>query len=398
VRRQRFAILPTPVCYSRGVGFPCFDRPRVYGSAHSSLIALLLVFSCSVYEVPSGSSHGLSGGSASDAGGAEASGAVVGHGSEAGAGTGGGMGGVGGGGGAAGIGSGAGARPSAGAAGSAPIEPSGGEGGATGAVDECPEDPDKLAPGDCGCGVPDAPSAAHADCTTLESLLSHRYDFEGTGTTVTDRVGVAHGTIARGATLSKLAGKGVVLLGGGTGGAYVDLPNHLLSALKNATVEAWVTWGGGDGWQRIFDFGDSTATSPENNPDKGKSYLFLTPYASTGVALAGYSLAGNSADAEVRVSSDAPLAQSLRHVAVVADDDGDKLVLYVNGVLASEQAWTASLSAINDVNVWLGRSQFNGDPELSAVFHEFRIYSAALNAEQIAASFNGGPDPAFLGD
>lgn len=290
----------------------------------------------------------------------------------------------------------AGASPSAGAPGSAPNLPAGGEGGAPALVDECLDDPDKLAPGECGCGVPDAPSATGADCVTLEALLAHRYDFEGSGTVVSDRVATAHGTIARGATLSKLQGKGVVLLGGGAGGAYVDLPNGLLSSLTNATVEAWVTWGGGSSWQRIFDFGDSTDPTAEDNVGTGKSYLFLSASSDSGGPVVAYSLAGNAVDAEMRVQGGAPMSQSLSHVAVVTDDARNKLTLYVDGVLAAEQPWAGSLSAINDVNVWLGRSQFAGDPELAAVFHEFRIYKAALSAAQVAASFNAGPDPAFL--
>lgn len=365
------------------------DRPRSRAAAPPSLTVALLALACSVYEAPtvpgdggSGTGDGGRGGTGLSTAGGDSEGGVAVSGGNAGASSGGGVG--------------AGASPGAGMAGSAVGEPSGGEGGAPSMIDECPDDPDKVAPGDCGCGVPDAPSATNADCKTLKSLLAHRYDFEGTGTEVKDRVGAAHGSIARGATLSKLDGKGVVLLGGGAAGTYVDLPNHLLSALTNATVEAWVTWGGGDRWQRIFDFGDSTNASPENNPENGKSYLFLTPRSGNDVAFAAYSLAGNATDKETGVSGTAPLAQSLSHVAVVADDAADKLALYVNGALVAEQSWTGSLAAINDVNVWLGRSQFGGDPELSAVFHEFRIYNAALSEAQLAASFNGGPDPAYL--
>jgi hypothetical protein len=276
----------------------------------------------------------------------------------------------------------------------------GGEGGESpGAIDGCPTDPAKTAPGICGCGFPDANTATLASCTGLKSALLHRYDFEGTGTTASDRVGTAHGTIVGGAELSKLGGKGVVVLTGGTTGPYVDLPNELLSSLTSATLEAWVTWGGGDGWQRIFDFGDSSATTPEDNPANGKSYLFLTPSidpASGGVARAVYSLSGGAAAAETRLDGAAALPQALAQVALVVDATADTLVLYVDGAKAGEQAFTGQLSSINDVNAWLGRSQYNADPELTGTFHDFRIYSAPLTALQIATSFAGGPDPAFL--
>lgn len=281
--------------------------------------------------------------------------------------------------------------------GSSVIEPTAGApdggSGAAPVTDDCPSDPDKLSPGACGCGVPEKATSAMSDCRTLVAKLIHRYDFEGTGTVVKDRVGTADGTV-KAATLSTMNGKGVVLLGGGSSGPYVDLPNKLLSTLTSATLEAWITWGGGNDWQRIFDFGDSNAASPENNPAGGKSYLFLTPRADSKLASAVFSTDGWTN--EVRVPGTAALSMSMAHVAVVADASGDKLKLYIDGKKSGEGAWTGTLASINDVNVWLGRSQYDTDPEFSGVFHEFRIYGAALSDADVAASFAGGPDPVFL--
>jgi len=287
-----------------------------------------------------------------------------------------------------------------GAGGSQPLEPpAGGEGGAAPEPDACPDDPNKLAPGACGCGFPDENTATLADCRDIEATLVHRYDFEGTGTAVMDRAGSAHGTIVGAAMLSKVEGHGVVELGGGSAGPYVDLPNGIVSQLSDASFEAWVTWRGGNNWQRFFDFGDSTHATPEDNPASGKSYLYMTPQSGEGFALSGYSLAGNSAGQELRVVSAGPLAQSaLSHVVMVANDAMDKLTLYVNGAKSAEQTWTGQLSAISDVNVWLGRSQYSGDHELNAVYHDFRIYDAALDDLQVATCFAAGPDPAFLAD
>lgn len=359
-----------------------------------------LVLACSVYEEPSsgealgGSSSGAGGsGSPNTNGGMGAS--NVSAGTDAGGkapGTAGNAGSSVGGGGAAASNGGVGASAGSG------VEPSAGsgDGGSPSVVDECPDDLTKLAPGKCGCGIPDKSTATMTDCVVLKAKLAHRYDFEGSGTSVKDRIGTAHGSIARSATLSKLDGKGVVLLGGGSGGPYVDLPNGLLSSLPNASLEAWVTWGGGDPWQRIFDFGDSTYVPPENNPDNGKSYLYVTPKTAGNFALLGYSTDGNSNGQETQVKGSSALPLSLAQVVVVADAAGDKLKLYINGVKAAEQAWTGNLAAINDVNVWLGRSQYGGDPELSAVFHEFRVYGAALTDADVTTSYVAGPDPAFL--
>jgi hypothetical protein len=209
-------------------------------------------------------------------------------------------------------------------------------------------------------GSADAPPTCAA-CDQLKSALVHRYDFEGTGTVVMDRVGKAHGSIKGGASLSQLDGKGVVVLAGGTSGAYVDLPNGVLSALTNATLEAWVTWGGGNGWQRIFDFGDSTNATPEDNPASGKSYLFLTPMtdmSSGGALRAVYSIDGGAAAAETRAEGVSLLPQSLKQVVVVVDASGGQLRLFVDGTSVADVAFNGSLSSIHDVNAWLGRSQY----------------------------------------
>lgn len=273
-------------------------------------------------------------------------------------------------------------------------------GGAAGApdvvLDECPDDPAKTAPGVCGCGLPDVSTALLASCKALTSKLLHRYDFEGSGTAVMDRVGASHGVLVGGATLSKLNGRGVVQLGGGASGPYVDLPNGLISSLSNATLEAWITWGGGNNYQRVFDFGDSDNTPPEDNPKNGKTYLFVSPKIGAGVAALGYSLMGNLSSAEQNVLGSAALPQALSQVVAVADATGDTLTLYVNGAQVGTGAWTGALSSINDVNAWLGRSQYNSDPELTATYHEFRIYGAALNAQEIATAFQAGTDPDFM--
>jgi hypothetical protein len=159
-------------------------------------------------------------------------------------------------------------------------------------------------------------------------------------------------------------------------------------------MEAWITWGGGTGWQRIFDFGDSTAATPENNQANGKTYLFLTPKSGSGTLLLGYSLTG--VPDEINAEASGPLAQTLKQVVAVADDSANLLSVYVDGVKVASQAWTGTLSGINDVNAWLGRSQYVNDSELNAVYHEFRMYNAALTAAQITAMYNAGPDPQFL--
>ena len=52
----------------------------------------------------------------------------------------------------------------------------------------------------------------------------------------------------------------------------------------------------------------------------------------------------------------------------------------------------SSLSLVEDVNVWLGRSQW-GDPFFNGSYDEFRIYDGPLSDAEVAASFAAGPNP-----
>jgi hypothetical protein len=88
---------------------------------------------------------------------------------------------------------------------------------------------------------------------------------------------------------------------------------------------------------------------------------------------------------------------AISHIAVVFDDTNDLLSLYLNGAsVASETDFTGQLSMIEDMNMWLGRSNYSGDPEYGGSLHEFRIYDAALNAAQLQTSFAAGPDATFF--
>jgi Concanavalin A-like lectin/glucanases superfamily len=280
-----------------------------------------------------------------------------------------------------------------GAGGSGGEDPtSGGDGGVEPPKDTCPSDPNKLAPGECGCGVPDVATSQMSDCASLKAKLIHRYDFEGTGDDAIDRVGDQDGFVI-GAQVSKLNGKGVVQLKGGTGGPYVNLPDAIFDTLGSASFEAWITWDGGDMQQRIFDFGDTTS-NVEDVPGTGRTYLFLNAKATTGFPQVGFSLDGLTG--EKHVNATAALPTTLCQVVVVADDAQNRLLLYVNGKKAGDAEWLSSLPALTVKNAWLGRSQWERDPELDAVFHEFRIYGAPLSAADVAASYAGGPDPVFL--
>jgi hypothetical protein len=60
--------------------------------------------------------------------------------------------------------------------------------------------------------------------------------------------------------------------------------------------------------------------------------------------------------------------------------------LTIDGDVGSE------LGDLNDVNNWLGRSNWTADANLNGTFDEFRIYNSALSGSEVAASLAAGPN------
>ena len=253
-------------------------------------------------------------------------------------------------------------------------------------IDMCASDPGKTAPGQCGCGIRDADEGTAIGCVGLKSALVRRYRFEGSGTSVVDAKGGPAGTLIGGATMS---GGSAVL---NAAGEYVDLPNNILDGLTNATIEMWVTWTGtGGDWQRLFDFGSS-------NSGTGTSYLFLTARMTNAAPVMRLTFRGSGDASEVRVDSARALPANVpAHIAVVVDDTNNQLRFYLNTTLEGMATFNGQLSTVDDVNNWLGRSQFYSvDPELNGSIHEVRIYNTALSPAQLDFSLTRGMEPPYL--
>ncbi len=248
--------------------------------------------------------------------------------------------------------------------------------------DDCPDDVAKAAPGVCGCQVPEAV------CGPLASSLVHRYGFDGAGVGVVDSVGDADGTVVN----TTLKGAGELDLEGGPTDQYVELPDGILSVLSSATFEAWVSRDLPKSmyWDRIFDFGVSTAG--EGRGGSGESYLFLAAELSFRTAFRNTKLG-----MEILVDAPAPFPVGVTtHVAVVVDAQAAELRLYLNGVQQGVTELREPLSSVPDVNNWLGRSQFVADASFDGRLREFRIYAAALAEAQLATSFALGETPYFI--
>jgi len=259
--------------------------------------------------------------------------------------------------------------------------------------DDCLESDLKIYPGVCGCAVPEE------RCLPLKEALVHRYAFDGRGDAVVDDVGKADGAIF--GTL--LDGTGQLDLDRKSDlEQYVELPNGIISVLDSATFEAWVIWAAPPPpedmpfWERIFDFGVSTVG--ENGREQGQSYIFLAPgQPGTTPAKGRTAFQKLVAEGETRLDAVDPFPSDVPfHVAVVVDATAQELRLYLNGVDEGAVPLLGSLSEIEDVNNWLGRSQFVKDSRFGGSFLEFRIYDQALSTAQVLDSRDLGPSPEFL--
>jgi len=248
-------------------------------------------------------------------------------------------------------------------------------------------------------GDPGAPDAAPLSPVqiALGASLAHRYRFDPAAPLL-DSVAGAN-AVSAGATFSA----GAAVLAGN--GEYIDLPNGLLSNLRNATFEIWVIWDVTDptkstsAWQRIFDLGRnlSSVEDQQCELDADATSLYLTPRTNAGSLQLKCETCGETQIQAAALAVGVPV-----QLVAVVNDDANLFSLYRNGDLVASPAFSGSIATITnncsgrpapcDWNNWLGRSQHIEDPSFQGRILDFRIYSAALDAPVIRDSFSAGPD------
>lgn len=279
--------------------------------------------------------------------------------------------------------------------------------------------------------APPPPPPPPAVPQLLSAGPKHRYSFNGDAN---DSVGGAHGTLVNpNATASyasfttapgqldlrfnNTATNGAITsnqdfsLPAATG-AYVDLPNGTISVLgPGATFEAWITEETQRTWARVFDFGRSDVGENSSAGANNSNYLFLTPRALGAPGGPPNNNAGGPVRFAHRSLNPPPAAGGYgenfvddntflatgaeHHLAVVWDEVAGTQRLYVDGVEVEQQSGvlrsTLTLATLQDLNNWLGRSQW-GDPLFDGLFNELRIYDRALSAGEVLGNFQAGPD------
>lgn len=233
---------------------------------------------------------------------------------------------------------------------------------------------------------------AHARVITAPALghVVRRWSFNqpaGTapaGTTVLDPVsGSALATVQGSGAV--FTGKGLRLPGGasGSGAAYLQLPPGLISGYTNATVEIWAKTLSVQNWARLMDFNNGTG-----------NYIMLT--SSRGTNLGNQRFESKTAAATVTLDSDIPTATGvLHHYALTYASTGansGRWTWYRDGDEIAYLDVAHALSAVQDVNNWLGRSAYGGDGLAHAEYAEVRISNVAMTRDQVAANARLGPN------
>jgi alpha-L-arabinofuranosidase len=212
------------------------------------------------------------------------------------------------------------------------------------------------------------------------TVLAHRYSFSETGgSTTADSIG---GTAWDGALPSGGSFGGGKLALAASSSQFVQFPAGILSNYTMVTLDSWVTFPTQLPVNCFyFGFGSTSGST-------GINYLFCAPRAGriaiTGTDWNGEQNATGAGDLSFRTNL---------HLTAVFNPPAGQLAFYTNGVLAGiNNAVTVPLSSVNDVYCYLAKSLYSGDPYPDMILDEFRIYSGALQSDEIAASQVLGPD------
>jgi len=273
------------------------------------------------------------------------------------------------------------------------------------AVSQVTDDSPALNPVD-----PDHNSASYMNY--VPQGLTHRYTFNNgrtaagaNNTPIPDAVGSADGALL--GSGSSFTGDRVVLNGGiSTISAYIDLPNNLLSTngvvnggSGEVSLEGWVKVTGAHTWSRIFDFGSSLGAEVfgPGGGGEGKDYFMYSAVVGGDPSVRRIEVRNEDpgGGGTFTIDHPAPGLNVDTHFVATWKESTGVIRIYENGVQVSTITVPTQLSDMNDVNVWLGRSNWTADENLQGEFDEFRVYSRVLQLPEIQLNETIGPDNAL---
>ncbi|MEV0612568.1 LamG-like jellyroll fold domain-containing protein [Nonomuraea sp. NPDC050404] len=248
--------------------------------------------------------------------------------------------------------------------------------------------------------TPVSPAAAAAPPAVAAAppapVLAYEFDPDDLTTgTITDSSGNGlDGTLVNGSTAALVEGRGgghALSLPGGapnSDGAYVTVPLAALRDRTDLTVSARVRWDGTTApWQWIYALGKDTGR-----------YLFTTPYNGDGRLRTALTTSGGGGEAQVTGSA-ALQSGTWKTLTVTLDTGAGRLTTYLDGAAVSTAPTSISAAQLIDAATtsagFIGRS-FYQDPLFDGAIDDFRMYAAALSAEEVAAT-TGVEPPAPTG-
>ncbi|RYD21869.1 MAG: LamG domain-containing protein, partial [Verrucomicrobiaceae bacterium] len=241
----------------------------------------------------------------------------------------------------------------------------------------------------------------------LQQSPMHRFSFSlpaadaPDGTTVVDSVGGLLATVRGNG--AKFTGRALQLPGGpSTSAAYIDLPNGLISSRENLSIEFWETQSALRDWCRILSIGTNQSGEIPGPGGRFSGSETLTLFGNVGATPCN-----RFARSEGRYPNGGPDRNPAEypdeeygkqfHQVITYDKVLKEWHWYRDGVLMEVIPDLEGPTSIDDVNVWLGRSEFSEDLNFQGSFDELRIYNHALGEAEILGNFLAGPEKLNLG-
>lgn len=261
---------------------------------------------------------------------------------------------------------------------------------------DAPEGNEDASPG--ADASPDADPSIDAmspDAGEPSDLVLH-YEFEGTGTVVSDSSGRdLHGTLSdvNARTTDGRIGSALSMSADDT--QYVELPDGVLDGVDDFTIAVWVKYDVLGPWSRIYDFGNGL-TDPANR------FMYLTPHAvaedGSVIGTFASSYGGSPQNESILTTAGTQLPTSVwKHIAVTGS--GGERTIYIDGFPAAHVTGQPDVppSEMEPIGgqSWLGHSRFPADPGFGGTMDDFRIYNRVLTATEIADLAAPGQDYSY---
>ena len=158
-------------------------------------------------------------------------------------------------------------------------------------------------------------------------------------------------------------------------GDYVQLPSHIFDDLEKATLEAWVKWESFAWYEQWFGYGSGA-----------KNQVLAINLGGKGARLQFFLY---DRDQELHLTAADTDLEEGRWVHMAAVSGAGGMRLYLNGVEVARNDYPGSFAAVgNGEQVYLGRSNWQGNLDFMGDIDEVRVWDTERTGEQIRAAMH----------